>query len=514
MDTEPTLILDNINVFITVVARARVEDLERDLERVGKALKWLCEFLAKERRYEIRVDACIYYNRNEIKKGVNDNLLKNMQDKGESRILTEALFNNDKETLSIYYLAEVPFIRLDLSEITIKLGNDFPVEGLKNRELRCHLTAIVHRLGAAAVTCWVKVPTQLTVENTNRLIQALMKEQVKIEMQYIKKNENTTLRNYLIKLANILLASLIQILREEIPGPEGMQRKGIRRYIENIYTDYIVLHAGGVSMKKEDGNTTPITSVRTLLKCYPRQVASLASGRIDWRSYTLDEAVEYNKGALAAIYQNQLIMIGSTRGVVIYLEAPSEPGNPKKVNNAPRDPDHERHYRSVLQSFADNLLQIYQLVGIVKTTLETYNFRIRRHSPMGHIPGKIARLVYLVEEGLEEIDNYSLSRIEFHRKMIHMALERSGVLKLRKVVERRLTYTHRTLAMRYSEMLTLTVALISMIIGIYNVLQSFPTEPHIRYVIYLVVALLLLITILFIISITIDFAYRAGYISR
>jgi len=285
-----------------------------------------------------------------------------------------------------------------------------------------------------------------------------------------------------------------------------------------------VLHVGGVSMKREDGNTTPITSVRTLLKCYPRQVASLASGRIDWRSYTLDEAVEYNKGALAAIYQNQLIMIDSTRGVVIYLEAPSEPGNPKKVNNAPRDPDHERHYRSVLQSFADNLLQIYQLVGIVKTTLETYNFRIRRHSPLGRIPGKFARLQYLVEEGLVEIDNYSLSRIEFHRKMIHMALERSGVLKLRKVVEKRLTYTHRTLARRYTwapTQLILIFTAFTVFLNLYDMFQGSLTQPLMQYVnqqVLVVMNILVLIymifTLGFIILIVIDLAYTSSSVSR
>jgi len=510
MDAEPTLILDNINVFITVVARARVEDLERDLKRVGKALERLCEFLVERRRYEkgegeeyVGVDACY---RNEIKERLNDELLKKyasecgIQNPSDDDLryirqyifgydITGALSDNDKDTLSIDYLAEAPFIRLDLREITIRLGNDFPVEGLRNRELRCHPTAVVHRLGAAAVTCWVEVPTQLTVEDTNRLIQALMEEQVEIEVQYIEKRENTTLRKYLDNSAKALLAPLIQILMEEEPDPKRMQREDIIEKLlkeDDIVTDNIVLHVGGVSMKKEDSNTAPITRTEDLIECCPRQVASLASGRIDWRSYTLDEAAEYRKGALAAIYQNHLVMIG-TRGVVIYLETPSDPDYLKRVNNVLRDPDHERHHHSVLQAFADNVLQIYQLVGIAKTALETYNLRIRKirtYSPWNAIFGKIARLLYLVEEGLVEIDNYSLARIKPPRTMIHMALERSGVLKLRKIVERRLTYTHRTLAEMYSMITNYMIILLTfvlLVLSFLDVSQRFLTQPHTWY---------------------------------
>jgi len=482
MDTEPSLILDNINVFITVVAKARVEDLEVNMGRVREALKRLCKSL---------VDVCIYHG---IEKSMVNTVplveyarKRGIQNPSKDDLIyigryifgydiTERLASNDELILSIDYLEEIPFIRLDLMDITIRLRNDFPVERLRNKELRCHPTAIVHRLGAAAVTCWLEVPTQLTVEETNRLINALTYEQVVIEALGVP--VTSTLGEFLHGLAKSLLTSLIQVLRGEEPGSEGMLREDIRRYIEDIYIVNEVLHVGGVSMVKEDGSTVPITSVEDLVKCCPRQVASLVTGFIDWRRYALDEAVRHYRKALAAIYQDELVMAG-IRGVVIYLREPYEYVFLKNVNSALRDPDHERHHHSVLQSFADDLLQIYQLVGIVETVLHSYNLRIRRYPLERARLGEIERFLDLVERGLEEIDNYSLVIVDPMRTILRTALRVRGVLSRREVVERRLAHIHRVLverASRRTSQLLLVLTFYLAVLGVYSVVQTLPAQ--------------------------------------
>jgi len=489
MDSEPPLMLENINVFITAVARARVEDLEIDMERMREARETLCEYLVKR---AVGFDVCIHHGI--IEEPVVDPrpLIEyasgvGIQNPSPDDLfyigryifghdITLALSRDDENTLNIGYLEETPFIRLDLREITIKLGNGFPVEGLRNMALRCHPTAIVHRLGAAAVTCWVEVPTRLTVEDTNGLIETLIEKQVEIEVlgKTETKIETSTLDEFLHTLAVLLLASLIQVLRGEEPGPERIQREDIRRYIEDISTSNVVLHVGGVSMKKEDGNTAPITSAEDLVKCCPRQVASLATGLIDWRSYVLDDAVRDYREALAAIYQDELVMAGA-RGIVIYLGKPGEPDFLKNVNSALRDPDHERHHHSVLQSLADNVLQIYQLVGIVKAALDTYNLKIRRYPLERARLEEIERLLDLVERGLEEIDYYSLVRAEPMRTVLRMALKVRGVLGLKKVVERRLVHIHRILVERASRRTNLSLLLLTFYLGAISIVQTLLT---------------------------------------
>jgi len=500
MDAEPTLILDNINVFITAVAKARVEDLGVDMERVGKALKRLCESLVERGR--VGYEVCVHHEIIE-KPIVNNESLKEyarvrgIQNPSEydlryigryifGRDITERLAHDDKDTLSMIYLEEIPFIRLGLREVTIRLGNDFPVERLRNKELRCHPTAMVHRLGAATVTCWVEVPTQLTVEDTNKFIHTLtkgqvhtvvhapMKEQI---MEMLGKTGTLTLSQYLQGLAEILLTLLIQVLRGEEPSPDRMLREDIKRNIEDVGTTNIVLHIGGVSMVKEDGSMVSITSVEDLVNCCPRQVAALATGRIDWRSYTLDEAVEDYREALAAIYRDQLVMAG-IRGVVIYLREPSEEDFLKNVNSALRDPEHERHHHSVLESLASNVLQIYQLAGIVETALKSYNLRIRRHPLERARLGEIERLLNLVERGLEEIHNYSPVRTNVVRTALRMALKARGVLNLRKVVERRLAHMHRVLggraSLKTSQVLLLPTIFLT-ILGVNSLVQLVQT---------------------------------------
>jgi len=485
--------LENINVFITAVAKARIEDLEpeMDIERVGKALQSLCESLA--RKIE-RYDACIYHGIEEpivdfapLEEYARKHGILNPSEDDLRYIglyifghhITSALFRDDENTLSMAYLVKTPFIRLDLREITIRLGSDFPVESLRNRELRCHPTAVVHRLGAAAVSCWIEVPTQLTVEDTNTLIHTLMEERVNIDVSGA--TTTSTLGNYLHGLAVTLLVSLIQVLREGKSDPVEMLKEDIRRmymeYVENIGTANIVLHVAGVSMKKEGGDMTSITSVEDLVKYCPRQVASLVTGLKNWRNYALDAAVQHYRENLAAIYQDQLVMAG-TRGVVIYLREPREDDSLNNVNSALRDPDHERHHHSVLQSFADNVLQIYQLVGIVETVLDSYNLRIRTYPLKRARLGEIEKFLDLVERGLEEIDNYSLVTADPVRTVLRMALKAHGVLSLREVVERRLAYIHRILAERASRrmnklLLVLTFYLAAL--GVSNIVQIIQT---------------------------------------
>jgi len=524
MDAEPTLILDNINVFITLAAKAKVEDLEEDMERVREALKGLCGPLVE---MVVGWDVCIHHGIPVSVVSISNRLLREyvrergIQNPSEYDInyiggyilghdITFVLADGDELILSIYYLRETPFIRLNLGEVTIRLRDDFPVERLRNKELRCHLNAVVHRLGVVAVTCWVEVPIQLTVKETNRLIDtltegqadtvvhALMKEQV---MEMLRETGTLTLRQYLQGLVEILLITLIQVLRGEGPSLERMRGEDIRRYvvkyIEGISIINEVLHIGGVSKINKDGSTAPITSAEDLVTCCPRQVAALVTGRVNWRSYTRDNAVKECEKARVAIYPDELVT-ADMRGVVISLREPDEPDFLRNVNSVLRDPSHERHHHSVLQSFTPNVLRIYQLVGIIEIALKAYNSKIRGYPLEEARLSEIERLRDLVKRGLEEISIYFPVRVEPIRTILRMALEARGVLSLREVVERRLDYMHRVLVERTSRrtnQLLLVLTFYLAVLGVYSIVQTLPAQTGMGFwLALLIVAFFITIT--------------------
>jgi len=475
MDTEPTLTLKNVNIFITVTAKARDEPLTKGSEKAGEILKRLGEFLVENNPDVISL---AYYPMD--KPRVNNKLIEEyaksigvqithenleyISDYIFGLAMTKELYKGDNKWLSVFYLEEVPFIRLGLRGFTLKLGESFPVEKLRNTELRCHLTAIIHRLGVVALTCWIEVPVPLTVDEINALIDVLDEQQIIIEQQGLRR-EATTLVDYLRAIRLSLLAPLVSYLHGQEPAKEMMQVEKIERYLDILLWSKVVLHIGDVMIEGER-----VADIDELVKKCPRQLAALVTHFTPtWKYYTLDEAEEKLRKHLVAKFRDELLF-ASFRGVVIYLGNIEKPSYLDKVDQKLRDFIHEEHQHSVLSSSTLDVVRCYQIVAIVQTTIKSYDQRIRKINLESIKSIEIESLLDIVERGLEEIDNYyTLVTAEPDETVLRKALEAADIFRLKELIEKRLTHLDRVLKERQSRTLDLLTIVISLL-GIYSVI--------------------------------------------